>query len=144
MRASWVVCIGGLGLLPLVAAARRTPPDLLIPVVADSSLRDVAAAELTPGGTRIRVNPETLATFGPEMQRFILAHERAHVTLHHRREPHLAPSRIARMELDADCAATRALVRKGDDRAIDAAVRFFSTEGLLARDPEHQIGRAHV
>lgn len=139
-RAALVLAASGLLTASLLGSRDGDAPIRPAAVVPDSTLPDVAAAEVTKTGGLVRVNPIHFATYSAGMRAFIVGHERAHVLLGHERTPDLTPRQVARMELAADCLAAHQLIRRGDAGAVIAAVRYFTADGLDAVDDEHPSG----
>jgi len=79
------------------------------------------------------------------MAAFILAHEEAHIQLKHVRMIGGVTdnARLRRLELEADCAAARAL-GAAQPEAIRAAVRFFGSLGAVRIDEFHPSGTERV
>ncbi len=121
------------------------PEAVAIREIADGSLRDVAVAVYDPAHPVIYYNPFLMERFDPELQRFFMAHERAHIELRHTRssalraEPGQRDSLLQAKELEADCLAAR---RLGHEHAGDAmaAVHFFARLGNRHFDNEHPPG----
>ncbi len=131
---------------PSEAPAPAAP---VIREIADPSLRDVAVAVYDSLHPAIYYNPGLMQRFGPEMEAFFLAHERAHIELHHTRasalraEPGRRDSLLQAKELEADCLAAQ---RLGHERAgaSMAAVHFFARLGDMHFDNEHPPGSARA
>jgi hypothetical protein len=117
--------------------------------IADVSLRDVAVAVYDPAHPVIYYNPKLMDRFGPEMQAFFMAHERAHIELRHTRssalraEPGIRDSLLQAKELEADCLAARRLGRDQASASM-AAVHFFARLGERHFDNEHPPGSSRA
>ena len=121
-----------------------------IRTVPSDTLADLAVAFADPVDPVIYYNPRLLERFGPEISAFVLAHERAHVRLGHRRPPPggaVAGEALERLlrtwELDADCLAAAWLSRE-QPSALRAATSFFQKMGPARVDREHPIGSARA
>ena len=114
--------------------------------IADATLRDVAVAVYDPTHPVIYYNPRLMEKFAPALRAFFLAHERAHIELHHTRasalraEPAHRDEVLRSKELEADCLAARRLGTKGRGTAL-AAVRYFARLGRERFDSEHPTGQ---
>lgn len=107
----------------LLALSNRGEPR----IVEDPTLLDVARASVA--GNVIRVNPSKAGLWEPEFMRFLVEHERGHLSYQDS-----IPGVEA--ELRADCWA----VEHADERAIDGALRFFRRLGPLRFDAVHPTG----
>lgn len=120
-----------------------TPP--VIREIADPLLRDVAVAVYDSVRPVIYFNPVRMQRFAPEMRAFFLAHERAHIELHHTRASALRAdggkrdSLLQAKELDADCIAAKRLGQEHAGTTM-AAVHFFARLGDGHFDSEHPPG----
>ncbi|HKV76195.1 MAG TPA: ImmA/IrrE family metallo-endopeptidase [Gemmatimonadales bacterium] len=137
------------GLLALAttggAAARVSRAEPVVSVVSADTLRDVAVAVYDSVHPTIYVNERRMQEFDPGIRAFFLAHEYAHIRLHHTRSYALQASLTERhrtimaRELEADCAAAATLGRTDRD-AVVAAARFFAEMGPFRYDREHPSG----
>jgi putative metallopeptidase-like protein len=115
-----------------------------IRTIANDTLHDLAVAFADPNNPVIYYNPRLLQRFGPEIAAFVLAHERAHIQLGHRR-PRTRMARPAledllqSWELAADCIAAAWLARARPS-ALRAATALFDEMGLGRVDREHPSG----
>jgi len=139
----WLICsiaMGAPGALPA-----QDPPRASVPEIATPGLPDAAVAVADARQSVIYYNPRTLAESGPDLAAFLMAHERGHITLGHRRPAPDAMSATAaqallrRYEREADCwaAATLAVSHRA---AVVAAIRYFRNIGGLRADLEHPSG----
>jgi hypothetical protein len=125
------------------AADIPTPP--AVRVIADPSLRDVAVAVYDTVQSVIYYNPSIMQRFGPDLESFFLAHERAHIELRHTRASALRAeagqrdSLLQAKELEADCLAARRLGSEHSGASM-AAVHFFARLGDRHFDSEHPAG----
>jgi hypothetical protein len=114
-------------------------------IVSADTLRDVAVAVYDSVHPTIYVNERRMQEFDPALRAFFLAHEYAHIHLHHTRSYALQASLSGRSrtimarELEADCWAATSLGRT-DLRAVLAASRFFAEMGPFRYDREHPAG----
>lgn len=132
------------GALAVPARAGAQVPAAEAPLVADSSLRDVALTRLVDGNPVIFYNPVLLERVGPALGRFFLAHEHGHIAGGHSgsalAEPAFAGSSLRlRQELEADCYAVQRLGER-DREAVEAALDFFLTMGQRRFDTLHPTG----
>jgi hypothetical protein len=119
-----------------------------IRTVPSETITDLAVAYADPTDPVIYYNPRLMERYGPELSAFVLAHERAHIGLGHRRPP-AGPDggAIERLlqgwELEADCLAAAGLHR---DRpaALRTAIAFFHQMGHDRVDREHPTGHARA
>lgn len=115
-----------------------------IRTIASDTLRDLAVALADPSDPVIYYNPRLLKRFGPEISAYVLAHERAHIQLGHRR-PRAGMNRQAlerllqSWELAADCLAAVSLARERPS-ALLAATALFQQMGPGRVDREHPSG----
>jgi hypothetical protein len=100
-------------------------------IVADNELNDVAAAVYQPTQSVIYVNPNNMNRMTMDLRQFFMAHERAHIALHHVRG-----GNMIQKELNADCLA----VQQVSKSAGLAAVRFFARLGNVMIDSDHPSG----
>lgn len=127
----------------------KSADHLRVRQIADLMLRDVAVAVYDPVSPIIYYNPEYLDRFSPEMQIFLLAHERAHIELKHTRSSALRSDRPNReqqlqsKELAADCLAVTRLGVPGRQASM-AALRYFARLGPDHNDDEHPTGSARA
>ena len=130
------------GAAPRVDDLPTTP---VIREIADPALRDVAVAVYDSVRPVIYYNPVRMQHFEPEMRAFFLAHERAHIELHHTRASALRAdagqrdSLLQAKELDADCIAAQRLGHEHAGTTM-AAVHFFARLGDGHFDGEHPPG----
>ncbi|HXW96932.1 MAG TPA: hypothetical protein VEI47_05050 [Gemmatimonadales bacterium] len=140
------------GLATLVGASRPAPanvavviPQPVVKEIPDASLRDVAVAVYDSLRPVIYYNPELMRRFSPALDSFFMAHEYAHIALHHTRAsalragPGIRDHLLQAKELEADCLAARRLGETHRDATL-AAVRFFSRMGDARFDMEHPTG----
>ena len=129
-------------------ASGQTEPQFLqtpgIRTVPRDTLSDLAVAYADPDDPIVYYNPRLMERMGPEISAFVLAHERAHILLGHRRpQAGMAREALERLlqswELDADCLAAAWLARERPS-ALEAATTFFLRMGPGRVDPEHPIG----
>lgn len=135
------------GAVPGVPSGQSTAASrLTVREIADSALRDVAIAVYHPTKSVIYFNPVLMERLGPELERFFMAHEYAHIDLRHTRSGALRGGTASRnqtlrqKELAADCLAASRLASSRREAAL-AAVRFFARMGDTAFDAEHPTGR---
>ena len=107
----------------LLALSNRGEPR----IVEDPTLTDVARANVTENV--IRVNSRKASFLEPDFMRFLVEHERGHLSYQDS-----VPGVEA--ELRADCWAGR----HSDGPAVEAAVRFFRRQGPLRFDAVHPTG----
>lgn len=108
-------------------AARPAPPRW----VADRTVEDLARA--IPDSALVRVNLPAMAVLPPPLASFFFLHEQAHLVLRH--DVRATPAARRRMELEADCWATRRATRE----QTAAAVAFFARLGAFT-DALHPAG----
>ena len=144
---SKIFITGVIALVSTSSAASRahTAAEPLVRIVSADTLHDVAVAVYDSVHPTIYVNQRRMQEFEPALQSFFLAHEYAHIHLHHTRSYALQASlggrnhAIMTSELDADCWAATTLGRT-DRAAVIAASRFFALMGPFRFDREHPAG----
>lgn len=115
-----------------------------IRTVPSDTLSDLAVAFADSDDPVVYYNPRLMERYGPEISAFVLAHERAHIRLGHRR-PVASMTRQAlerllqTWELDADCLAAAWLARERPS-ALQAATNLFEQLGPRRLDGEHPVG----
>jgi hypothetical protein len=121
-----------------------------IRTVPSDTLTDLAVSFADPDDPVIYYNPRLLERFGPEITAFVLAHERAHIRLGHRRPTPLTVGTAEALErllqsweLDADCLAAVWLARERPS-ALEAATTLFQRMGSGRVDREHPRGSARA
>ncbi|HXI19745.1 MAG TPA: ImmA/IrrE family metallo-endopeptidase [Gemmatimonadales bacterium] len=114
--------------------------------IADLMLPDVAVAVYDSTSPIIFYNPRRMATFGPAMRAFFLAHEHAHIELKHTRANALGSGTAAedrtlqQHELQADCLAAERLEATGQRAVALEAMRYFARQRGKHFDDEHPAG----
>lgn len=119
-----------------------------IRTVPSDTLSDLAVAFADLDHPVVYYNPRLMERYGPEISAFVLAHERAHIRLGHRRpQAGVTGQALERLlqgwELDADCLAAVWLARERPS-ALQAATTFFQQMGPGRLDREHPIGSARA
>lgn len=106
-------------------------------------LQDVSIATYDQFGPVIYYNPRALQRLGPQISKFVRAHEYAHHILHHIQRGKISAwqTDVARMrrsfELEADCYAAKKVSRRV---AMAAADNFSRAQGLKRPDTHHPAG----
>lgn len=106
-------------------------------------LQDVSIATYDKFGPVIYYNPSALQILGPQISKFVRAHEYAHHILHHIERGNRSASQISvaeqrrAFELEADCYAAQKVSWRV---ALAAANNLSQTQGLKRADAHHPSG----
>ena len=115
-------------------------------------LADIAMATADYAGPVIYYNPYLVQQFGPDLTTFFRAHEYGHIHLGHVEKLGSLGGQLSlvvdrkRIELEADSYAAAVLAGSGDWAALEAAYRFFYSQGHGRYSPIYPTGyeRAQV
>jgi hypothetical protein len=117
--------------------------------IASDSIQDLAIALVDEPVPVIYYNPILVRRYGPDVARFLLAHEYGHIFHRHTRAgladlpPDRRDSMLQQMELEADCYAAG---QRGEPARVasEAAIRFFTRLGPFRFDNQHPTGAQRV
>ena len=137
-RIKWAVSLSLLLTASIVTAEQKIRE---VPV---PHLRDVAIATFDRYGPVIYYNPTALKKLGPDIAKFVRAHEYAHLAMKHMQREEQSTLEISTtelrrsFELEADCYAAKTVSRES---ALAAAENFAKVVGLKRADAVHPTGK---
>jgi hypothetical protein len=117
--------------------------------IATDTIQDVAVAAVDQPVAVIYYNPRYARRYGPEVTRFLMAHEYGHIYFRHTRAglADLADAQrdsvLQAQELEADCYAA-SQTGPAARAAAEAAIRFFTRLGPFRFDNQHPTGAQRV
>jgi IrrE N-terminal-like domain len=141
--------LAGFGLWPIAARGQELH---LLPGIAEvenDDIHDVAVAAVDQPVPVIYYNPRYARRYGPEVTRFLMAHEYGHIYYHHTRAglsnlpDATRDSLLQAQELQADCFAAGQPGLEAR-KAAEAAIRFFTRLGPFRFDNQHPTGAQRV
>jgi uncharacterized protein DUF955 len=145
----WFPVVTAALLAPAKGAAQELHLLPGIPEIETDSIADVAVAAVDQPEPAIYYNPRYARRYGPDVARFLMAHEYGHIYHHHTRigladlSDTARDSALQAQELEADCFAAGQAGERAR-AATEAAIRFFTRLGPFRFDNHHPTGAQRV